>query len=94
MVGHLVIKGITNGLPASISRDFISKYIREKYNYDGLIVTDDLKMGAVNLIYRFVALEKAFTSGSDIILFKYHNGDEKVINKVVDKIITVRNLLI
>lgn len=86
MVGHLVIKGITNGLPASISRDFISKYIREKYNYDGLIVTDDLKMGAVNLIYRFVALEKAFTSGSDIILFKYHNGDERVINKVVDKV--------
>lgn len=86
MVGHLVIKGITNGLPASISRDFISKYIREKYNYDGLIVTDDLKMGAVNLIYRFFALEKAFTSGSDIILFKYHNGDERVINKVVDKV--------
>jgi len=86
MVSHLVIKGVTNGFPASISSEFINKYLREKYHYDGLIITDDIRMGAVNLIYRFVALDKAFNSGSDIILFKYYNGCEKLINKVVDKV--------
>ena len=86
MVSHLVIKGVTNHLPASISNEFISRYLRKKYNYEGLIITDDIKMGAVNLFYRFVALEKAFSSGSDIVLFKYNDGCEKVINKVVDKV--------
>jgi len=86
MVSHLVIKGFTGGLPASISRNFILKNIREKYNYNGLIITDDIKMGAVNLLYRFVALKNAVTSGSDIILVKYKNNGEKVINKVVDKV--------
>lgn len=86
MVGHLVIKNITDGLPASISRSFITKYLRERYNYDGLVITDDIKMSAVNLLYKFSSFERAFTSGSDIILFKYNNGDEKVINKIVDKI--------
>lgn len=86
MVGHLVIKNLTKGLPASISKEFIENYLRKRYNYDGLIITDDIKMGSVNLIYKFVALEKAFSSGSDIILFKYNNGDEKLINKIVDKV--------
>ena len=35
-LADLVIKGITNGLPASISREFINKYLREKYNSLGL----------------------------------------------------------
>lgn len=86
MVGHLVIKNITKGLPASISKEFINNYLRKRYNYDGLIITDDIKMGSVSLIYRFVAYDKAFSSGSDIILFKYNKGDEKVINKIVDKV--------
>lgn len=86
MVGHLVIKKLTNGLPASISKNFINNYLRKRYNYDGIIITDDIKMGSVNLIYKFVALEKAISSGSDIILFKYNSGDEKLINKIVDKV--------
>jgi len=86
MVSHLVIKKITNGLPASLSRKFINDYLRKKYNYEGLIITDDIRMGAVRLLYGFIALNKAIVSGSDIILYKYHNGDEKVINETVAKI--------
>ena len=73
-------------LPASISKEFIQNYLRKKYNYNGLIITDDIKMGSVSLFYRFVAFVKAFSSGSDIILFKYNNGDEKIIEKIKDKI--------
>jgi len=86
MVGHLVIKNLTKGLPASISKEFINNYLRKKYNYEGLIITDDIKMGSINLIYKFVAYTKAFSSGSDIILFKYNKGDEKNINKIIDKV--------
>ena len=86
MVGHMVIKKMTSGLPASISKNFITKYLREKYNYDGLIITDDIRMMAVSMFYRFVSLKSAFTSGSDIILFKYRNNDVKVINKVINMV--------
>jgi len=86
MVGHIVIKKLTDRLPASISKGFIENYLRKRYNYDGLIITDDIKMGSVSLLYKFSAFNKAFSSGSDIILFKYNNGDEKVINRIVDKV--------
>jgi len=86
MVGHLVLKGLTDGLPASISKKFITEYLRKKYNYNGLVITDDIRMNAVKLIYKFMSFDKAFSSGSDIILFKYKDGDEKVINKIVDKV--------
>jgi len=86
MIGHLVIKNLTEGLPASISRNFILNYLRNRYSYNGVVITDDIKMGSVSLFYKFTAFEKAFSSGSDIILFKYNNGDEKVINRIVDKV--------
>lgn len=86
MVGHLLIKNLTDGYPASLSKRFINDYLRNKYNYNGLIITDDIKMGSVRLIYKFVAFEKAFSSGSDIVLFKYNKNDEKNINRVVDKV--------
>lgn len=96
MVSHLVIRGMTNLLPASISKKFISKYLRKKYKYSGLIITDDIRMKSVNILYKFIALRCAFNSGSDIILFKYKDNDEKVINRVVDmvknKVIKVRNI--
>lgn len=86
MVGHMVIRKMTFGLPASISKKFISEYLRERYNYDGLVITDDIRMMAVSTLYRFVSLKNAFLSGSDVILFKYRNNDEKIIKKIVNMV--------
>lgn len=83
MVGHLIIRGMSGYLPCSISKKFITNYLRKKCNYDGLVVTDDIRMMALSL-YRFNILKRVFNSGSDIILFKYKKGDDKVINKVVN----------
>lgn len=80
MVGHLVIRGMTGGLPASISSSFINKWLREKYNYDGLVITDEVNMLSRS-IYRFCRLKKAFLSGSDIILIKLGNKDKNIIDK-------------
>lgn len=51
LVGHLLIPKVTGIYPASLSRKFICKYIRKKFKYKGLIVTDDLKMRAIKLFY-------------------------------------------
>lgn len=96
MVSHLVIRGMTDLLPASISKRFISKYLRKKCNYSGLVITDDIRMKSVDVLYKSISLKCAFNSGSDVILFKYNDNDEEVINKIVDmvknKTIKIRNI--
>jgi len=78
LVGHLLIKKITGFYPASLSRNFISRYIRKKYKYNGVIFTDDLKMKAIKYIYGPVnAVTKAFKAGNDIIIFRFNKDEEK-----------------
>ena len=84
LVGHLLIMGVTGIYPASLSRKFITKYLRAKYRYNGLIVTDDLKMRAIKFFYGpDVAIRKAFEAGNDIIVFRFNKEEEK---RVLDKI--------
>ena len=83
-MGHLRIKGVTHNLPATMSKSFIREYIRKKNKFNGVIITDDIRMKAVKILYgKKRALEKAFTAGNDIVLFKYNLGDEKLIDKII-----------
>ena len=86
LVGHLLIKNITGIYPASLSRKFIYKYLRKKYRYNGLIVTDDLKMRSIKFVYGAdLAVIKAFEAGNDIIVFRFGKDEEKrVINKIIN----------
>ena len=85
LVGHLLIKNVTGMYPASLSRKFIGKYLRKKYRYNGLVVTDDLKMRAIRFIYgEEFALKKAFQAGNDVIVFRFNQEEErKAIKKVI-----------
>lgn len=85
LVGHLLIRNVTGIYPASLSKRFITKYIRKKYKYKGLIITDDLKMKAIKFIYGpDIAVRKAFEAGNDIIVFRFNKDEEK---RVIDRII-------
>ena len=85
LVGHLLIRKITGFYPASLSKKFINKYIRKKYKFNGLIVTDDLKMRAIRFVYGAdLAVRKAFEAGNDIIIFRFNAREEKrVIRRMV-----------
>ena len=83
LIGHLKIAKVTGKLPASMSRRFITKYIRKKYRYNGLVITDDVRMKGVRIRYgRNNAVKKAFLACNDIIIFKYDN-DIGVIDKII-----------
>lgn len=87
LVGHLMIRNVTGVYPASLSRKFIYKYLRKKYKYNGVIVTDDLKMKAIKMIYGADrAVKKAFEAGNDIIVFRFTSAEEK---SVIDNIINL-----
>lgn len=84
MVGHLVIRKLTKGLPASISKKFIDDYLKDKFN--GLIITDEINMLKRNLLYRYIFLKKVLMSPSDIILVKIKDFNEgmMIINKYTE----------
>lgn len=48
LIGHATYSNVTNdGVPASLSRKWITEVLRKKIGYRGLIVSDDLEMGGV-----------------------------------------------
>jgi len=81
MLGHLVVRKLTNGLPASISSSFIKKYLRNGYN--GIIMTDELNMLRRNIFYKFIYMNKALVSDNDILLIKIKDYNEgyRIISK-------------
>lgn len=88
LVGHLMIKNITGIYPASLSKSFIGTYLRKKYRYNGLIITDDLKMKAIRFLYGAeFALRKAVEAGNDVILFRFHKQEEiQAVEKLIKQV--------
>ena len=94
MVGHLVIKDVDKKNPASLSKTVINDYLRNKYQYKGLVMTDDLKMRAISLRYGYVrAAVKACKAGADIVMIgaphntvihAIHKIEKNVKNKKID----------
>jgi beta-N-acetylhexosaminidase len=70
MVAHATYPDVTkNGIPASISKKWITDILRSKVGYKGLVICDDLEMGGVQ---KAVSVEEAalqtMMAGSDIYL--------------------------
>lgn len=85
LVGHLIVKGANEIYPASLSRRFITKYIRKKYRYNKLIITDDMRMKSIRFVYGAqFAIKKAFEAGNDIIVFRLSEREEE---KAIDNIV-------
>ena len=78
LVGHLLVSNKTDFRPASLSRKYIIKNLRMKNRYKGLIISDDLNMKAIKLMYGTKkAVEKAFKACNDIIVFRFAEKEEK-----------------
>ena len=86
MVGHLIIKDIEKKYPASLSKKIIREYLIEKYNFKGLIITDDLKMMAIRLHYNMKkAVVKAIEAGNDIVMIGMSRKKIEIIIKYIIK---------
>ena len=86
LVGHLKIKGFKEKYPCSLSRKFITKYLRKNYHYRGLVISDDLKMNAIKYFYGTSrAIVKSFKAGNDISIIRFNENDEnRAILKIID----------
>lgn len=69
MVGHLNVPSLDPGVPASISKKIIYDELIDRLNYQGLIVTDALNMGAATELKGVQSVSvAAFLAGNDILL--------------------------
>jgi len=69
MTGHVIWTALDAQAPASLSRPIVTDMLREQWSYDGLILTDDLEMGAVGEAMPVgQAAERAIRAGADVAL--------------------------
>jgi beta-N-acetylhexosaminidase len=81
MVGHghyAAFDPTAPGQPASLSRAIITDLLRQQLGFTGLVLTDDMDMGAIS---QFGPVEKAvaeaFAAGADVMLV-CHNAEKMV----------------
>lgn len=92
MVGHLDVAGLTaEGVPASLSPDAIG-LLRAGYEFDGLVVTDDLvQMAAVTDRFSVPeAAERAVAAGADLVLLAHRTDVGAVLDQLVEAVETGR----
>ncbi len=69
MVAHVFNKKIDVKYPASLSYETITKMLRWRLGYHGVVITDDLQMGAISNKYGLRnTLKLAINAGDDILL--------------------------
>lgn len=69
MVAHLLVQAYDDQYPASMSHSVITKLLRQELGFAGVIVTDDMTMGAIAEHYELgAAAVQSVQAGSDLLL--------------------------
>ena len=70
MTAHIFNATLDPEHPATLSTNVITGLLREKLGYDGVVISDDMQMGAIADQYDLeTAIRLAITAGVDIIAF-------------------------
>ncbi|KPL59382.1 glycosyl hydrolase family 3 [Rossellomorea vietnamensis] len=88
MVTHIKYPAYDKDNPASISKVIIQDLLKEQLGFKGLVVTDDLEMGAVNKYFTYEDLgSKAVQSGADLLLVCHTLANqEAVFNGILEAV--------
>jgi len=88
MVTHIKYPAYDKVNPASLSPTIIQTLLREKLGYTGIVITDDLEMGAVNKYFTPREMGyKALKAGADILLVCHTlETQEELFNGVVEAV--------
>lgn len=71
MTAHVVNRKLDqSGLPATLSHKILTELLREKLHFDGVIITDDMQMGAIRQHYGLKqAITLTINAGADLLIF-------------------------
>jgi beta-N-acetylhexosaminidase len=89
MTAHIMNRNIDPVNPATLSSIFLNDILRGILKYEGVIVSDDMQMGAIVDNFGFEeAIIKAINAGCDLLIFSNNSPiyDENIAQKAVEVI--------
>lgn len=93
MVAHVFNKNLDENYPATLSQKTVDGLLRKKLGFEGVVITDDLQMGAISKKYGLRnTLKLAINAGDDILIFGNQLDPRQIVSSktLID---TVVNLL-
>lgn len=92
MVAHILFPKLDPDKPASLSRTIIGEQLRDEMGYQGIVITDDLTMGAIMKNYDLTtAAVDTVNAGSDILLVAHgYDNEKRVMDSLLQNVKTVR----
>lgn len=86
MTAHVFNKNIDDKYPATLSYNTNTKLLRENLGYDGVIIGDDLQMGAIKEHFtNEEALKLSINSGVDLVMYCNQLGSDSA-ESIIDTI--------
>lgn len=83
LLGHINLTKLNLFAPATTSKKVIKGLIREKYGYEGVLITDDLCMTSMEIQYGLKdSARRAIKAGNDILLINQTKKVENVIEYI------------
>ena len=77
----------TQKRPASLSPGVITSLLREEYQFNGLIMTDDLDMGAILTSYSLEqTIRLAITAGNDLAMICHRVPEVENVRRILDTV--------
>ncbi len=85
MTAHIFNANLDSEFPATLSKNIMTGLLREQLNFGGVIISDDMGMGAITSQFGLeTAVEKSIEAGVDILLFANNlSYDEQIAEKVI-----------
>lgn len=84
MVSHTLFKGIDD-VPASMSKKIVNGLLKSELHFKGIVITDDVKMGAISKKYSVAdAVIQALSANVDMIMISNLSIDEY--ENIIDRI--------
>lgn len=81
MVSHILLDKIDKQNPSSMSETVVTDILREQLGFDGVVITDDMEMGAITENFTIEdACVQSIIAGCDIVLIG--SGNESIYNTI------------
>ena len=78
MTAHLVNRSVDADWPVTLSERFIQPQLRARDGFNGVVVTDDLHMGAIQQHHSLrESVVRAIVAGNDLLIFSNNPGAAK-----------------
>ncbi len=87
MTAHIYNAHLDKNYPATLSYETVTSLLRKKLGFEGIVISDDMEMGAVKNRYELKkALSLSINAGVNMLLFARRGKKETDIKRIIDTI--------